>query len=141
MKKIVNIEERRDELAVKVLHDLAVNPRKLTATSGDGTRPIVVALDEELLSVVMGRVRQRGECANLFVELAGGDVVLFRATVGAIAESKAEVFSEGPVHQNTTIGMMAEYVLTAPEGVQMSVKLPKLEADVEYVERRELVNS
>jgi hypothetical protein len=147
MKKSLSQEERRNELAVKVLHDLAVNRRKLPAVAPDGSRPIVVALDEELLTAVFARVRVCGKSANLFVELAAnlperpvGEVVLFLATVGRSRTSKAEVFSDSPMHADTTIGMMAEYVLNAPDGVQMKVELPKFGV-VEYVDRRDLVSA
>lgn len=146
MKKSRSNDELRDELSVKVLHDLAINRRNLPVAKADGTRPIVIALDHELLTDVFARVRICGPKANLFVELAANkperpndEVVLFIATVGTRPGSKAEVFSDKPMHEKTTIGMMAEYVLRAPDGVQMQVTLPKL-GTAEYVERRDLVS-
>jgi hypothetical protein len=146
MKKVANQEELRSELSINVLHDLAVNPRNLPVTRDDGTRPIVVALGDEFLRDVFARVRACGEKANLFVELAANgddrdvdEVVLFVATVGSTREPRIEDFDE-PVPAQTTIGEMAEYVLTAPDGVQMRVELKKL-GEVEYVERRDLVTA
>src|SRR5690348_10168855 len=40
----------------------------LPVTSDDGGRPVVVALEDERLSVVLGRLRAVGGYANLFVQ-------------------------------------------------------------------------
>ena len=140
-------EERRNELSVKVLHDLAVNRQKLPVTNENGARPIVVALDDELISDVFARVRAVGPKANLFVELAASKperpkkrVVLVIASVGA-RTARERLISDQPMHEKTTIGMVVEYVLQAPEGVQMLVKLQKLGAAVEAVDRPDLVSA
>lgn len=133
--------ERRNALAARVLHDLAVHRRELPVVSTDGTRPIVVALDGELLSAVVRRVKECGGSANLFVELAHDDVALLSVSDRAGESHRAEVFSKEPMPGSVTIGMLATYVATAPDGVQVTVNLPKLDADLQYVERRELVDA
>jgi hypothetical protein len=133
--------ERRNALAARVLHDLAVHRRNLPVALPDGTRPIVVALDDERLSSVVRRIKDSGGSANLFVELAHDQVVLLSVSDSAPDTEHAEVFSDEPMHENVTIGMLATYVSTAPEGVQVTVKVPKLDADLHYIERRELIGA
>lgn len=133
--------ERRNVLAARVFHDLAVHRRKLPIVSADGSRPVVVALDEELLATVVGRVKQCGGSANLFVELAHDEVVLLSVSDAAKHARRAEVFSTEPMNENVTIGMLATYASTAPDGIQVTVNIPKLDADLQYVERRELVDA
>lgn len=133
--------ERRKAFASKVLHDLALSHRSLPISLKDGSRPIVVALDDELLSAVVRRVNVSGGAANTFVELKNGRVMLLSVTRGSRDDSDAEVFSEQPMHESVTIGMMAEYVSHAPEGVIVTVHLTRLGAEVQYVDSRELIDA
>ncbi len=137
----LSLAERRSALAARVFHDLAVHRRELPVVLADGSHPIVVALDDELLSVVVARIKDSGGSANLFVELAPDQVVLLSVSDSAAGVERAEVFSSEPMHRDVTIGMLATYVSTAPEGVQVTVKVPKLDADLHYVERRELIDA
>jgi hypothetical protein len=141
MKKKQNMteSERRRDLHARVLRDVAINRPELPEVTKDGRSPIVVALDEDLVISVFEQVGKFGARANLFVELKSGEVVLFLALVGAHNRTNVEVFSEGPLPGETTIGMLAEYALLKPDGVQVRVKAATGNADVRVVERRELV--
>lgn len=136
-----SLDERRRVLTARVLHDLAVHRKDLPIIMHDGTHPIVVAVDDELLSTVARRIKDSGGSANLFIGMTGNEIVLLSVSDSATGSEKAELFSDEPMHEGVTIGMLATYVSMAPEGVQVIVKLPKLDADLHYVERRELIEA
>ncbi|MBX3103788.1 MAG: hypothetical protein KF867_02330 [Cryobacterium sp.] len=136
-----SLDNRRRVLTARVLHDLAVHHKELPIASPDGSRPIVVAVDDELLSTVARRIKNSGGSANLFIGMTQDEIVLLSVSDSASNSEKAEVFSKEPMHENVTIGMLATYVSKAPEGVLVTVKLPKLDADLLYVERRELIGA
>ncbi|TLF75798.1 hypothetical protein [Nocardia cyriacigeorgica] len=95
---------------------------ELPVTGVDGSCPVVVALEDEALSTLLGRIRAVGGYANLFVR---GDGTVRMASV--IDESCALVdasddmtpYGERP-DPNATVGMFLDWVQKCPHGVKIS---------------------
>lgn len=115
-------ESRLDEFRREVNWNLACGPLAelgLPVTGDDGGCPVVVALEDELLLTLLGRLRAVGGNANLFVRGLGGvrivSVVDVRCAVGEAAEDlTAPEDSPGPT---ATVGMFLDYVTHRPGGV------------------------
>ncbi|WP_156148953.1 hypothetical protein [Rhodococcus sp. MEB064] len=97
----------------------------LPVTSDDGGHPVVAALEDELLSTVLGRVRGVGGFANLFVhDGAGVRMVSVINDACAIAQPGADM--SGPEERpgpDATVGMFLDYVARHPNGVSVSAAL------------------
>lgn len=114
---------RRDvnlSLAVGELADV-----DLEVVNSEGKSPVVVALDEERLEVVLRRVQNAGGFANLFVK---GPGVVRRASFidarSALGEAGADDLTgaQRPSGQ-TTIGMFLDYAALHDEGVNLPLSL------------------
>jgi hypothetical protein len=92
----------------------------LPVTDDDGGFPVIVALEDERLSVVLGRLRAVGGFANLFVE---GDrrvrMVSVIRTECAIG-TPDDVFDTDTPSATATVGMFLDYVERNPNGVAIS---------------------
>lgn len=94
---------------------------ELPVTSDDGGCPVVVALEEERLSTLLGRIRAVGGFANLFVR--GPEQVWMVSVISAACAIRppGDVMSgddaPGP---NATVGMFIDYVARNPGGVALS---------------------
>ena len=95
----------------------------LPVTSDDGGCPVVVALEDERLSVVFGRIRAVGGFANLFVR--GKDGAVRAASVlndvCAIADPDDAMTGEDAPAPTATIGMFLDYLARRPGGVTISM--------------------
>lgn len=130
--------KQRDKLAGLIMRSLAKTSALpgLEVTADDGTMPIVVAFDHELVSDVLHRVSWTGGFANLFVvDLAGQSMV--RASVmppdDALDSRSAEVLRPDAVHGDSTIGMLLESVRASDSGLTIHVRLGASRADVRQV--------
>lgn len=99
----------------------ALSDVDLAVTSDDGGHPVVVALEEERLSVVLGRVRAVGGFANLFV-LGDGrvHVASFIEETCAIALPDDKLTGDDSPGAAATVGMFLDYVASRPGGVVVS---------------------
>jgi hypothetical protein len=103
-------------LACGVLADV-----ELPVTGDDGGFPVVVALDDERWSTVLGRLRAVGGFANLFVSTDG-----FVRTASvmdescAIADADDYLIGDAGPGADATVGMFLDYVASQPNGVIVS---------------------
>lgn len=120
--------ERRDRLASFVYSKLgdAAFRQHLSVLAEGGSRPIVTALDEELLSEVMQRVIRSGGAANTFVAMNSGLVELVMIENAAVPTGQTGVIDLGPdpIHEDITIGMLVDVARNFPKGVSAPVRLP-----------------
>jgi hypothetical protein len=114
---------------------------ELPVVGDDGGCPVVVALEEESLSTLLGRLRAVGGFANLFV---GSDIRVRMLTVidanCAILEPDDDMTpsAERP-GATATVGMFVDYVERRPNGVVLSIvsgdaKRPALARDARTVD-------
>jgi hypothetical protein len=112
--------ELNSSLAYGALADM-----DLPVTSDDGGCPVVVALEDERVSVVLGRLRAVGGFANLFVRGGGR-----RLRVASVINSSCAIpipdddmtGDEGP-GPTATVGTFLDYVERRPNGVMLSAAL------------------
>jgi hypothetical protein len=115
---------------------------ELPVTGVDGTFPVVVALEDEPLSIVLGRLRAVGGFANLFVHGDDGRVRLVSVIDqrSAIGEPDDDMSPEGERPGVTaTVGMFLDYFTRHPHGVVLAtvspdVKHPALVREAQTVE-------
>ena len=126
--------EIRDDFARKILSGIVrrgIAP--LPVSTPDGRKPIVCALDHELLSEVMQRIENAGGLANTFVLGDSGKVVCAsflpaRGTPGGFEDLGAD-----PVHEDIRIGMFLAVVEQYGAGVTARIRLPRHSSDVAEV--------
>ena len=94
----------------------------LPVTGDDGGCPVVVALEHEPLSVLLGRLRAVGGYANLFVWFASGvRAASVIDTSCAISDAGDDLTPPGERPGATaTVGMFMDYVAQRPDGVILS---------------------
>lgn len=97
----------------------------LPVTSDDGGFPVVVALEPERMSALLGRIRAVGGYANVFVrgEADGEVVVRMVSVVGdacAIPTPDALMLGTEAPGPGATVGMFVDYLETQPNGVALS---------------------
>lgn len=113
----------------------------LPVTSDDGDFPVVVALESERMSALLGRIRSVGGYANIFTsgKFAGEARVRFVAVVSdACAIPKPDdvmVGAEAP-GPDATVGIFVDYLETQPNGVALSAVVghPACARDPQIVE-------
>ncbi|WP_395638738.1 hypothetical protein [Pseudolysinimonas sp.] len=125
-------EERRRELARRVMRDIALNGRgDQLVTAADGTKPVIFALDHELMSVVMHRAQQVGGCVNMFVEARGNRILLAAIEDMPVGTPRhSDHFGPDDLHQDVRVGMFMEYVMSKGEAISIAVRLPAQSAGV-----------
>jgi hypothetical protein len=102
-------------------------------TGIDGGHPVVVALADEFLSTLLGRLRAVGGFATLFVE--DGSAIRVVSVIdarSAIREPQEKV--SVPLDTSATVGMFLDYVEMHPDGVALSVLGSALAKDARRVE-------
>ncbi|MGW5519360.1 hypothetical protein [Nocardia africana] len=94
----------------------------LPVTGDDGGCPVVVALEEEALSTVLGRLRAVGGYANLFVRGADGvRMASVIENVSAIADASDDMTPVGEEPgANATVGIFLDWVERCPNGVKIT---------------------
>lgn len=93
----------------------------LPVTSDEGGYPVVVALEEERLSALLGRIRAVGGFANLFVR--GPSQIRMVSVIGdscAIPIPDDVMVGDEAPGPNSTVGMFIDYVERKPNGVTIS---------------------
>lgn len=143
MEKVTE-RKRRDKIAGAIMRATALDGigELLTVTADDGTRPIVVAFDHELVSDVLHRVSWTGGYANLFVVDVEVNSMMVASVIppeASLDEAAPETLRPGAVHGDATIGMLLVAVETAPEGMTIQVRLPTNRADVGLVGERQAI--
>jgi hypothetical protein len=130
------LAEFRHEVNVNV----AFGEVELPVVSVDGTHPVIVALEEEPLFALLGRLRAIGGFANLFVRGPGR---VWQASVvdaaSAIPEPDEHVNGDERPRATATVGMFIEYLQRHPNGVVLSLvtadpSRPALARDAHTVE-------
>ncbi|ORA19381.1 hypothetical protein [Mycobacterium angelicum] len=96
---------------------------ELPVTSDDGGFPVVVALEDERYSVLLGRLRAVGGFANLFVKGVDGRVRTASVIGERCAIPKPDDKMLGPDDSpgaDATVGMFFDYLELHPNGVTVS---------------------
>lgn len=112
-----------DGFRCEVTYNIARGAVDLPVVDDHGKTPVVVALGEELLSTVLGRLRAVGGYANLFVRSASGrvDFVAVVDSSSAIAVVDDDLAGPGDAPgSDATIGLFIRYLETQPDGVKLS---------------------
>jgi len=109
----------------------------LPVTSDHGGHPVVVALEEERVSALLGRIRAVGGFANLFVR--GSKQVRMVSVIGdscAIATPDDVMTGDDVPGPTATVGMFIDYVERNPNGVAISAAVghPSCARDSRVVE-------
>ena len=97
----------------------------LPVTSDDGGLPVVVALESERMSTLLGRIRAVGGYANLFVRGEVADRVRIRlvsvvSDACAIPDSDDVMAGSETPGPGANVGMFVDYLETQPNGVALS---------------------
>lgn len=97
----------------------------LPVTGDDGSFPVVVALENERVSTMLGRIRAVGGFANLFVRgQVGNEVrVRFVSVVNdtcAIRDPDDRMVGSDAPGPDATVGMFVDYLETQPNGIALS---------------------
>lgn len=103
-------------------------------TNDDGDSPVVVALDSEPLSTMLGRIRAVGGCGIVFSRGASGSVRMLSVIQGECAlHSPADSVTPGA---GATVGMFLDYVELHPDGVAIPAAFdhPAMARDAREVE-------
>lgn len=133
-------DERLDAFRREVDWNLACGALagvELPVTSDDGGSPVVVALEDERFSVVLGRLRAVGGFANLFVK---GDERVRTASVidesCAIPTPGDTMVGDDAPGADATVGMFLDYLEHHPNGVAVSAAVghPACARDAKTVE-------
>lgn len=104
----------------------ALADHDLPVTSDDGDHVVVVALTEEPLSILLGRLRAVGGYANLFVKGAQG-VRMVSVIKDDCAISNPDEDMTPPAQRpgaNATVGIFLDYLKLRPNGVRLSMVNP-----------------
>ncbi|MFT4135346.1 hypothetical protein [Microbacterium sp.] len=123
------LRDELDEFSREINLELAIgglSSSTLPVVNDDGESPVVVALAEERLSVLLARVRNVGGYANVFVRLPGGHSrTAIIDVAGAIDPDAAEDFAsaEGRPSAAANVGMFLDYLRTRPNGVRIPSRL------------------
>lgn len=114
-----------EEFRVEVLMNLATGDFPLDIVDERGEMPVVVALDEEPLEVLMRRVANTGGYANVF---AKGEHAIRQASVlrreSALYEADADDMTVEAPAGHVTVGAFLDYVRTQEHGVNIPAILP-----------------
>ena len=107
-----------DRFWTEVLVNLADQDITLDITDSNGECPVVVALDEERLAVLMRRVEGVGGFANVFSrgKRLVRQVSVLRAS-DALFEAEAENMTAEPPSGDVSVGAFLDYVETQKRGV------------------------
>lgn len=120
--------DQLDEFRRHINLELAIGDiatAELPVVNDDGDAPVVVALADERLGVLLARVRNAGGYANVFVRLEEGySLIAFIDVDGAIDPSAAEDFASAANRPsgNASVGMFLDYLRTRPHGLRIPAR-------------------
>lgn len=114
-----------DAFRVEVMMNLATSDIRLDIVDDRGEVPVVVALDDEPLSVLMRRIANTGGFANVFARGPHVRQVSFVRAESSLFEKDADdmVADEAPSGA-VTVGAFLDYVETQSDGVNIPAVLP-----------------
>lgn len=119
------LDDFRREIALELaIGDIATSD--LAVVNDDGDAPVVVALDDERLGVLLARVRGAGGYANVFVRVGHSYArIAFIDVNGAIDPNSAEDFASASDRPsgNASVGMFLEYLRSRPNGLRIPARL------------------
>lgn len=126
---IISVERQLDEFRREVDWNIACGALadvELPVTDDEGGCPVVVALEEEPLFRLLGRLQAVGGYANLFIKGPGPDhrvsTVSIIGEACAIPDADDNMADEGErPDANATVGMFLAYLSTQPGGVTLSI--------------------
>lgn len=103
--------------------NIALGNAELPVVDDQGHTPVLAALEDELLSTVLGRLRSIGGYANLFVREETGHVHFVAVVDSSSAVAVPDDDLSGPdgaPGPDATIGTFISYLKTQPNGVVLS---------------------
>lgn len=116
---------RLDRFRVEVLNNIMLHDITLTATDENGERPVVVALDEEPIAVMLHRIANVGGNATVFSRSVSGPVrvVTFANVADALDPGAGEDMASRGQQPSATasVGAFLDYARLRPEGVRVAV--------------------
>lgn len=134
-------QSQLDEFRSEVNFSLAIGALadfELPVTANDGGCPVVVAMEDEAFSTVLGRLRAVGGYANLFVRCEEQDRLVSVIEDGsALMEASDDMSGEGEgPSPDATVGMFLEWVERCPHGVKISAAVghPAYAKDAQNIE-------
>ncbi len=128
----LEVQQRLDAFRSEISLSLAIGilaDMELPVVADDGSFPVLVALEEEPLSVLLDRLRAVGSYATVFVAGVG------RIRIGAFLDSSCALDADaaedfggtdpdaGP-HAASSVGMFFDYLAIRPNGVRLPRRLP-----------------
>ncbi|RPE77865.1 MULTISPECIES: hypothetical protein [unclassified Frondihabitans] len=121
-----NINTALDDFRLEIDILIALGGRQLTVRDNNGECPVVAALEEERLPVLLRRVESVGGYANVFTKGRGSSIrhfVVMDAT-GALDVRGAETMldAEQPSPEST-VGMFVDYLSRQKAGVLLPARL------------------
>ncbi|GAA2225912.1 hypothetical protein N1031_04215 [Herbiconiux moechotypicola] len=127
---------RQEMFAAIALGELA--DRELAVVDDEGRAPVIVAMDDERLAVLLRRIEMVGGYANVFVKSAGGVryLAVLRASGAVDPESATDMTSDAP-NPATTVAMFLDYLLLQPNGVRLPNSLDRQTSEPPMVTRPE----
>lgn len=117
-----------DQFRTEVMTNVGLGMINLDIVDTAGQHPVVVALESESVAVLMRRVAQIGNFANVFV---GGShqirLVNVMPSESAIFEHEADDMTGEPPRGNVMVGAFLDYLQTQKHGVRVPALLPSSE--------------
>lgn len=117
-----------NQFRTEVMINVGLGMIDLDVVDTAGRHPVVVALESESIAVLMRRVSQIGNFANVFV--GGGEqirLVNVLPAESAIFEHEADDMTSEPPRGNVTVGTFLDYLETQQHGVRVPALLPSSE--------------
>ena len=100
----------------------------LVVSDADGSSPVVSALAQEPLSLLLERISAIGGSANIFIRERESVAMLVSTVSRDGGNSRENVADLSDQHEwlngNATIGTFLDYLRTQPHGVRMPASLP-----------------
>lgn len=141
-KSTLSERDQREEMAKGILDAILRGDVTPGVSNSSGTRPIVMALEHELLSAVASRVESVGGSATVYVRFDDGRVsaVALKSTDTHAPHPDAVDLGPKPVNEDIELGMLLAYVRSTSNGVvaRVAIDIPDYEGEVESVPSGEL---
>lgn len=127
-----NHSERLDQFRYEVNLYIALSDTDDLVTNDHGDCPVIVALDDEPMSTVLGRIRAAGGYGTIFSKGTAIRVVSFIRADSAIADPSDELVPGG----SAPFGMFLDFAETRPDGVAIPAAFshPAKATDTRHIE-------